>query len=490
MAAHSLVRALTATAGRVPDHPALVHGGEVVGYADLVRRAERAAAGLDRLAPAGGVVGLLAPKSPDSVAAVLACFGRGRPVLLPPVTLGAVTLAALVDRARCAATPTTAQVVAAGAGSAGLPLDAPPADPDAIALLLTTSGSTGVPKVVPLSVGAVDRFTDWAGARFGLGPDSVVLNHSPLNFDLCLLDVWATLKHGGTTVLVDPARGADGRHLAELVERHGVTLVQGVPLLFRLLAEHAAKTGATHPGVRDVLLTGESTPARLLRDLPALFPNARFHDVYGCTETNDSLVRRLDADDLAAPPELGEPIPGVAVLVLDATGRVLRGEGEGELCVATPFQTAGYLDESLNEARFTSHPDGADGRRYFRSGDLVRRTATGRLVLLGRTDLQVKVRGVRTNLGDVEHVLVEHAEVAEAVVVAVPDPVAGHVLHAWARRLPGSAPDGLELRRHCAQRLPRTAVPSTFHITDDPIPRTSTGKPDRRLLLTTRTAKD
>ncbi|WP_433273803.1 AMP-binding protein [Actinosynnema sp. CS-041913] len=485
MAVHSLVEALSATAAHAPDHPALVHRDETVGYRDLLRRAGQAAAGLDHLTPGGGTLGLRAAKSPDSIAAVLACLGRGRPVLLPSVELGEVTLAHLLATAGCVAGPTTELVMAAG--TVGLPLAGGPADPDAVALLLTTSGSTGVPKVVPLSFGAVDRFTDWAGVRFGLGPDSVVLNHSPLNFDLCLLDIWATLKHGGTVVLVDPARGTDGRHLGRLIDDHGVTLVQGVPMLFRQLAD----AGGQHPSVQDVLLTGESTPVRLLRRLPELFPNARFHDVYGCTETNDSLVRRLDEHDLAdGVTALGEPLPGVAVLVVGDDGRVLTGEGVGELCVSTPFQTAGYLDARLDEAKFTGHPEGADDRRYFRSGDLVRRTPEGRLVLLGRTDLQVKVRGVRTNLADVEHVLGDHSAVAEAVVVAVPDPVAGHVLHAEVRRAPGVALDGLEARRHCADRLPRTAVPSTFRISDDPIPRTSTGKPDRRKLLTTRTAKD
>ncbi len=485
MAVHDLVGALAAVAAHAPDRPALVHRDEVVGYRDLLRRAELAAAGVDRLAPGGGTLGLRARKSPDSIAAVLACLGRGRPVLLPSVELGAVVLDRLFGVAGCVAAPTTELVVAAGSDTAGLPLDVP-ADPDAVALLLTTSGSTGVPKVVPLGHGAIDRFTGWAGVHFGLGPDSVVLNHSPLNFDLCLLDIWATLRHGGTVVLVDPARGTDGRYLARQIDDHEVTLVQGVPMLFRQLLD----AGGSHPSVRDVLLTGESTPPRLLRELPALFPNARFHDVYGCTETNDSLVRLLDERDLAdGVAGLGEPLPGVSVLVVDG-GTVRTGEGVGELYVATPFQTAGYLDTSLNEAKFTGHPEGADDRRYFRSGDLVERTADGRLVLLGRTDLQVKVRGVRTNLGDVEHVLAEHTDVAEAVVVAVPDPVAGHVLHAEVRRVPGALLDGLAARRHCADRLPRTAVPSTFRISDDPIPRTSTGKPDRRRLLTTRTAKD
>jgi acyl-coenzyme A synthetase/AMP-(fatty) acid ligase len=122
------------------------------------------------------------------------------------------------------------------------------------------------------------------------------------------------------------------------------------------------------------------------------------------------------------------------------------------------------------------------GRRYFRSGDLVRRTPDGRIVLEGRDDFQVKVRGVAVNTADVERVLLDHPQVAEAAVVAVADAVAGKRLHAVVRRTGAERLNSLVLRQHLAGQLVTAAIPSTFRIDDEPLPKTSTGKVDRKTV--------
>jgi acyl-coenzyme A synthetase/AMP-(fatty) acid ligase len=367
--------------------------------------------------------------------------------------------------------------------------------PAGTAFVLATSGSTGTPKVVPLSHGAVDRFTRWAGERFGIGPDTAVLNYAPLNFDLCLLDIWTTLRFGGTGVLVDPDRGTDGAHLRDLIDDHRVAVVQSVPMFYRLLADADAGTDADADSGSDarglasvghVIVTGDALPARTLAELPRLFPTARIHNVYGCTETNDSFVHEVTASDVdrAEPLPLGRPIEGVDALIVGPDGAVVTGPGRGELYVATPFQTDGYLDPTLNAAKFTAHPQRAQsgGRRFFRSGDLVRRTADGRIVLEGRDDFQVKVRGVAVNTAEVERVLLDHPQVAEAAVVAVADPVAGKRLHAAVRRTGADRLNSLVLRQHLAGQLVTAAIPSSFRIVDEPLPKTSTGKVDRRTV--------
>lgn len=159
-----------------------------------------------------------------------------------------------------------------------------------------------------------------------------------------------------------------------------------------------------------------------------------------------------------------------------------KGPALGELFVHTPFQTRGYLDRSRHADKFTAHPLGLDERRWFRSGDLVRRDAQGTLHLTGRTDFQVKVRGVAVNTAEVERVLQEHPGVLEAGVAARPDPIAGKKLVAAARRVPGSTLTVLELRGHCARNLPRGAVPTQLTLTDEPLPKTATGKVDRKAL--------
>ncbi|UBU18007.1 AMP-binding protein [Nonomuraea gerenzanensis] len=469
-----------------PAAPALRTRTGTVSYGELAALAGHAQAELTTLPP--GPVAVLAKKSPEAIALVLGCLAAGRPVLLPPIDLGPVALRELCERAGCA------QVLATDAEQAGehpdlvtriitrgetggppLPQPAPVTDAHT-AFILTTSGSTGTPKLVPLSTGAVTRFTGWAGDAFGLGPGEVVLNYAPLNFDLCLLDIWATLRHGGCVALVDPAVAANPRHVGDFFADSRVTVVQGVPMLYQLLAEGA------FPGVRHVIVTGDHAPASVRATLPRRFPNARFHNVYGCTETNDSFWYEFDAAEAAAPGPLpiGEPLPGVvAVFEPDRSADPQRA-GAVELLVRTPFQTSGYLtrDPGTPSGRFVT---GADGHSYFRTGDLVRRDPDGRLFLVGRDDFQLKVRGVRVNPEQIERVLLEHDDVVEAVVVPAGDG-AELRLTAFVRGARPSGLSGLRLRAHCATRLPRAAIPSAIRLVEHPFPRTSTGKVDRKRI--------
>ncbi|MER5732706.1 AMP-binding protein [Streptomyces sp. NPDC002138] len=472
-----------------PHATALVFNGAETTYRELYDLAGRERDRLARLALAPGEpVGVLADKSPATVALVLACLLARRPLVLPSPALADTLLADLFAQAGCT------HVLAPGGESARVapnpdvaaqPL--PAEEAAEVAFMLTTSGSTSLPKIVPLGREEVDRFIDWAGAAFEIGPDRTVLNYAPLNFDLCLLDVWTTLARGGRTVLVDPALAAHGRHLLDLVDRHDVHVVQAVPMAFGLLQDAAAKTGFTFETVEHVMFTGDAIADRTLAALPTLFPKARIHNIYGCTETNDSFLHEVDTSGATASAlpsvPIGRPLPGVHALILDpATGAVVEGAGSGELYVSTPFQTRGYLDRTRHADKFTGHPLGLDDRRWFRSGDLVRRDAEGTLHLTGRTDFQVKVRGVAVNTAEIERVLRDHPEVLEAGVSAVPDPIAGKKLVAGVQRMPGSTLTVLALRGHCARHLPRNAVPTQLTLTDEPLPRTATGKVDRKAL--------
>ncbi|RSS83339.1 AMP-binding protein [Streptomyces sp. WAC06614] len=469
-----------------PHAVALLFNGEETTYRELYELAGEERDRLARLELAPGEpVGVLADKSPDTVALVLACLLAHRPVMLPSPALADTLLADLFAQAGCRyvlAPGGAPGRVAPNPAVAAQPL--PPAEAAQVAFLLTTSGSTSLPKIVPLERDAVDRFTAWAGPAFAIGPDRTVLNYAPLNFDLCLLDVWTTLARGGRVVLVDPALAAHGRHLLDLVTRHDVHVVQAVPMAFGLLQDAATRTGATFPGVEHVMFTGDAIPDRTFAALPALFPKARIHNIYGCTETNDSFVHEVDTAATSFPPvPIGRPLPGVEALLLDPdTGTLVEGPGSGELFVSTPFQSRGYLDRTRHAEKFTGHPLGLDDRRWFRTGDLVRRDGAGTLHLTGRTDFQVKVRGVAVNTAEIERVLQDHPDVVEAGVAAVPDPIAGRKLLAGVRRAPGSDLTVLALRGHCARHLPRAAVPTQLTLTEAPLPKTATGKVDRKAL--------
>lgn len=478
-------------AARTPTAPALITGAGIVTYAQLARHVTRFGYALrDAGVPADAPLCVYAPTSAATVALVMACLGEDRPVLLPSAELGEDTLDDLVNRAGAewvvAPEPgaPTGQVTVKqvrGATSA----DGPPVAPAGVGLMLTTSGSTGVPKVVPLPREGVEAFIDWAARRFGIGPGTAVLGYAPLNFDLSLLEVWTTLAAGGGVVRVDADRAGDGAYLRGLIAEHRVRLVQGVPMLYRLLQDAGPTAPARLTTPRHVLFTGDTMPPKTLAAMPELFPEARFCNVYGCTETNDSFLYEADPTAMSAgePLPLGTPLPGVEALVVGPDGEPLPGEGTGELVVRTPFQGSGYLGPTAAKGGFVTRDDASGVPRvYFAGGDVVRRDAEGCLTLVGRNDFQVKVRGTRVNVQEVEQVLLDHPDVVEAGAVAVPDELAGHRLRAFVRAAPGAGLGVLKLRRYCAQRLTRAAIPEDLRIERDALPRGATGKIDRAAL--------
>lgn len=480
-----------------PERIALVWQDERIGYGDLYRMVRTARdLLLTRFEQGQQLVCIPAVKSPETIALLTAAHAQGLATLVPSAELGRD---ALNDLARHSGSTHLLRAWQRGGrvevtpvpGVHGTVESPPRGEWQSTSLVLTTSGSTGVPKAVPVSHRAVDRFASWAEATFGIRPGTRVLSYAPLNFDLSLLDVWTTLATGATVVLVDPARATDGAHLAELAA--SVDVLQGVPLVYRLLTAHVREP--LRPAERHLILTGDSTDPSLAARVTHLFPGAVLHNVYGCTETNDSFHHRVTPADLAAgaPFPIGRPLPGVRALILGPNGTIVEGPGTGELVVRTPFQTAGYLDPAHNTGRFlpaADLPRPSDGdavaphdeTAYYRTGDIVRRLVDGTVFLDGRDDFHVKIRGVRTNLQEVERVLLGHPLVAEAAVVAVPDDLASHLIHAAVRRADGSSLNSLHLRKHCMSRLPRTAIPSRIDITELPLPSTPTGKTDRRTI--------
>lgn len=481
-----------------PGAPALIWDGEKISYGELAEMAASAHAEVEASdLPGDRPVGIRARKSPEAIALILGCLKAQRPFLLPSVELAPETLAKLFAQAGASrvlephgprSESASLRAVEETPAEEDEPSQWPPAGGgDDISFMLTTSGSTGLPKVVPLPEGAVDRFTDWAASQFDIGPGTVVANYAPLNFDLCLLDIWTTLKHGGCVALVDQDRATNGGYLADLITDNEVNVLQAVPMLYRLLIDVTREDGRTFPSVKHAITTGDKIPATSLEALPGLFPNGRFFNIYGCTETNDSLIHEfkgLADGDVPTNVPVGQPLPGVRTLIKTEDGVFLDGTGTGELLVWTPFQTRGYLNAALNDERFATHPEAGNGETiYYHSGDVVRRHDDGSLTLEGRADFYVKVRGVRVSTQVVEQAIQEHPDVVEVAVVAVPDELAGKRLHAVIRREADSTLNSLGVRKHCASRLARTEMPSTIEIVTESLPKTSTGKIDRKRVL-------
>jgi acyl-coenzyme A synthetase/AMP-(fatty) acid ligase len=491
----SLAEHVAERAGGQSDAPALIWDGRAISYGELQEMVTRAHSALEALGlPADRPVGIQARKSPEAIALILACLNAQRPFLLPSIELAPETLAKLFGQAGASRVLSTAEEGSGNALTAGeMPAEEdipdtewpPPGGGDDIAFMLTTSGSTGLPKIVPLSAGAIDSFTDWAASQFGIGPGTKVLNYAPLNFDLCLLDIWSTLKAGGCVVLVDQAKATHGAYLVDLLAGNEVDVVQAVPMLYRLLIDETRESGVRFPSAKHVITTGDKIPATSLSQLPDLFPNARVFNVYGCTETNDSMMHEFDLSGAEPPAKvpIGKPLPGVDARVEGEDGGPLEGPGTGELLVRTPFQTRGYLNVARNEGTFVSRTDDGQGEQtYYRTGDIVRRDEDGVLTLEGRSDFYVKVRGVRVSTQVVEQAIQEHPDVIEVAVIPVPDEMAGSKLHAVVRKEPESGFNGMALRKHLIGKLARTEMPGSIAIVTEPLPKTSTGKIDRKRI--------
>ncbi|MEU4248891.1 AMP-binding protein [Amycolatopsis sp. NPDC026612] len=454
MPSSSFLTRFAARVERTPSAPALSAGDRTVSYAGLARLAGKLGPVVAR---AAGAVCVPPRKSPETVALVLACLAGGKQVLLPPAELGSDALVDLCGQAGCSAVLAPDGEFVRLAGVAARPAGS--------GLLLTTSGTTGPAKTVVLDAAGLDRFFGWASARFGIGPGVTTLSCVPLNFDLSLLDVWAALAAGARAELAAPEAATGGADLADACGRADV--VQLSPMHLRMLTESAPRP---LPGVRHVISTGDVLPPRLAAGLPALFPRARLWNLYGSTETNDSFLGEVDVEEslaLGAVP-LGDPIAGVEATVAGEHGETVTGAGRGELLVATPFQARGYLDRRRGGLTPIGRP--------FRTGDLVERDERGRLFVRGRRDDQVKVRGARTNLHQVQEVILRHTDVVDALVTATADPAEGHRISAAVRLRPRARLTGLQLRVYCRAKLPATAVPSSVEIVEHRIGRSANGK--------------
>ncbi|WP_183091688.1 non-ribosomal peptide synthetase [Streptomyces radicis] len=465
--------AIVARANEAPAAVALEDGERAVRYRELTDAGERtrrllAAAGVGR----GDVVAVLAPRGPELAAAVLGVWAAGAAYLPLDPALPERRIAYQLDDAGARAVlcaPGTAVPAAAQASAhpmvpvGGVPegpepraegadLAATPS-PDDPAYLIHTSGSTGLPKGTVVTHGnlanLIAHFTDELGASPGEG----VLWLTAFSFDISALELFLPLATGGRAVVAPDEARTEGAAMAELLKRRSVGTVQATPTTWRLVLPEA---GALLAG-RNVLCGGEPLPPALAADLVATGCAAR--NVYGPTETtvwstSGPLGHRDDGRV-----SVGRPVRDTQVFVADPEGRELPLLVPGELCVAGGGVAAGYHRRpELTEERFGTHP--AFGR-FYRTGDRARWLPDGTLEVLGRSDRQVKLRGVRVELGEVEAVLAEHPEVRGCAVTVRDAGTVDAALVAFVESPLGQAV-ARPLWEFAAERLPRACLPQEF----------------------------
>jgi amino acid adenylation domain-containing protein len=340
----------------------------------------------------------------------------------------------------------------------------PPAAP---AYVMYTSGSTGRPKGVVISHRALGAYVAAMGDLGLMAPGDRTLALARLPFDGSVSELFLPLALGATIVVAQREVARDGIRLARDLATEGITVLHGTPATWRLLMAAGWDGGGVHTLLSGAEAISPALSAELTARVPAVW------NLYGPTEcTVWALAHRLD--EPGAPP-IGRPVPGVAALVLDAGGRPVPAGVLGELHLAGDMLADGYLNRpDLTAERFV---DTSFGRRY-RTGDLVRADATGRLHYVGRGDGQIKIRGHRVEIGEVENVLAAQAGIREAVVVA-------RELEPGDRRLVAYVlTDGRDLgeaRADLARRLPDYMHPWRIEVLDA-FPLTLGGKIDRRAL--------
>ncbi len=490
---------------RTPQAPALISADARLTYAELDARANRLARHLIAL----GVgpeqnVALYLPRTSDLVVALLAVTKAGaayvgldpeypsergafmladsRPVLVLTVDEVAATLPATGVRTVLLDDPRTRQAIAAMPAHQVADAErALPLTPGRPAYVFYTSGSTGRPKgVVGTHTGMVNRLK-YAHVRFPWKPGEVGCAKASLAFGESTSEIFGPLVHGAAVALADRDQMRTGHALAAMIERHGVTRVTLVPSLLNALLEE----DLLGPGAGRALWTssGEAlSPATARRFLRA-FPDGRLLNSYGFSEASaDSVwteIAASDPEEGALP--IGSPLANTQVYVLDPALRLVPPGAVGELYVAGVGLARGYVGRlALTAERFVASPFRA-GERLYRTGDLARWTPQGRLAYAGRVDDQVKVRGIRIELGEVQAALAAHPAVTEAVVVARDsDTTRGTRLVAYVV-VDGSGVDGVAVRGFVAGRLPEFMVPSVVVVLDV-LPLNANGKLDRGAL--------
>ncbi|GAB3836090.1 non-ribosomal peptide synthetase [Dactylosporangium cerinum] len=470
-------------------------------YAALEAQVGQAASGLRALdVSAGDVVGLTTDQLVETIVAMLAVVRVGAAYLPLDLSLPADRLAYMATKADCRL------VIGGGAvtGARVVPLaelaelaelsaiDPDPPGPGAGTAeqpiyVMFTSGSTGAPKGVLMGDGPLLNLTAWQVAALGLGPDTRFLQYAPLGFDVSFQEIIPTLVAGGTVV----SRGlADRRDLASVVRRvedAAVTHLYLPVAALRAFAGSAAEAGVGFDRVRVVCVSGEQLILdSQTRAFFAARPHLRLVNLYGPTETHAVTTHVLSGTgDWPTHVPIGHPITGTSAQVVDRTGHLAPPGVVGELLLGGRCPAEGYVNDPEQTAtRFVPDPYG-DGPRpvRYRTGDQVLWDETGTLVFLGRNDDQIKIRGYRVELGEIESSALELLPVRHAVAAVRGDAAGRHILLFV---VPGNGAEPVEsdaARRALSAALPSYMVPGAV-LTVAGIPKTVNGKVDRAQLLT------
>ncbi|MEH3144604.1 MAG: amino acid adenylation domain-containing protein [Methylobacterium frigidaeris] len=493
-----LAEIFRASARERAGHPALIDAASGAAaarrrttYREVDARSDTIAAGLAaRGIGPGDVVGLWMARSPDLLVAQIGITKSGA-AWLPfdaeaPADRVAVCLddadakalivsAALRDAAPAgrAAVLTPDEAAAAGEGGAAPDLRAAGLTPEHPAYLIYTSGSTGVPKGIVISHANICQFLRSANALYGMRADDVVFQGASVAFDLSMEEIWVPYLVGATLFVASPAMMGDAEALPDILDEAGVTVLDTVPTLLGLITRDV-------PKLRLILLGGEALPAPLIARWAT--PGRQLFNTYGPTEA--TVVATAAEMRPGDPVTIGGPIANYTAYIADESLTLVGPGVQGELLIGGPGVAKGYLARpDLTAEKFIANPYGGDGGDpvLYRSGDAVSLDPQGRIVFHGRIDDQVKVRGFRVELGEIEARIRALPGIAGAAVVLRQDDGIDRLV-AFLVPERGAVIERARLRSDLAETMPPYMIPAHFEIVAVLPILAASGKVDRKAL--------
>ncbi|MEW2274863.1 amino acid adenylation domain-containing protein [Streptomyces griseofuscus] len=349
---------------------------------------------------------------------------------------------------------------------------------DDLSYVLHTSGSTGTPKGVVHTHASASAFVDWCVQELEMTEHDVVINSAPLHFDPTVLHLFAVARAGATVALMPESVAPFPAAYIDFCAQVGGTIWYAVTSTLMWLVRHGSQLLPQLNGLRAAVVGGEVLQAGDVNALLSAVPHVRLLNVYGPTESNVCTfheIKGLQREDVLIP--IGKVLAGAEVMVVDddhcrtAVGRT------GQLLVRGSMMMKGYLDPEQTERRIVRT---RDGRAWYATGDYVRENPQGELEFLGRRDTQIKVRGFRVELGEIERQANAFRGVHNCVAVASPDAAFSNAITLF---VSGSSHRELgSLHAHLSSRLPRYMLPQRICYLPGELPTLSNGKVDRRQL--------
>jgi amino acid adenylation domain-containing protein len=486
VAIHTLIQE---QARRTPDRVAVQFEDRLLTYRALDEQSDHVCRCLRARGVAAGVrVGIFMERSPELVVAVLGVLKSGAAYVpldpsfprdrLAHILADSGAAVVLTERSTVARIPcTTASIVTID--DDGMIPDAtppPPVSPDTLAYVIYTSGSTGKPKGVAVTHRSLGNLLESMGREPGVAVNDVLLSVTSLSFDIAALELFLPLIKGARVVVATGEDVSDGRRLMQRLVASGITVMQATPATWRLLIE-AGWEGS--PDLK-VLCGGEALSRQLADDL--LRRAGEVWNLYGPTETTvwSSLSRVTPGD---SPIAIGRPIANTQMWVLDPQLKPLPVGIPGELYIGGGGLAQGYWDcPDLTDAKFTPDPFSSEpGSRLYRTGDRARRLPDGRVEWLGRFDFQVKLRGFRIELEEIEAAIRRHPAIREVVVVMREDTPGDKRLVAYLVADDARSDLVEQVRALLRLAIPQHMMPAAFLILAR-LPLTPNGKIDRTAL--------